>query len=138
MKCIVAGSRGSHIAETEENYRCVEWAIKNSGFDIDTLICGMATGVDSMGYKWATLNKIPILEYPANWKLHGKAAGPLRNKQMSEVADCLIAILPSRLHQSKGTKNMIEISIKKKYPIKIFYLDEILEILEKEDKCITS
>lgn len=133
MKCIIAGSRASHLPETDENFICLQWAIKDSNFDIDTVVCGMATGVDSMGYKWASENNIPIAEFPADWNKFGKSAGPLRNKQMADFADCLIALLPSRMHQSKGTKNMIEQATKKKMPTKVYYLDDILEKIEKEN-----
>ena len=49
-------------------------------------------------------NNIPILEYPANWQLHGKAAGPIRNQEMAQVANGLIAFWDGT---SRGTSHMI-------------------------------
>ena len=46
-------------------------------------------------------------QYPANWKTHGKAAGPIRNEQMANVANALIAFWDG---QSRGTANMISLA----------------------------
>lgn len=49
---------------------------------IATIIHGAANGADSLASKWAHLNAIPEQPYPAKWHLYGKAAGPIRNRQM--------------------------------------------------------
>ena len=41
----------------------------------------------------------------ADWQKYGKRAGPIRNKEMADYADTLIAFWDG---QSRGTKNMIE------------------------------
>lgn len=43
--------------------------------------------------------------FPADWGKYGKSAGVLRNKQMAEYADGLIAFWDGK---SRGTANMIE------------------------------
>lgn len=45
------------------------------------------------------------MEFPADWNAHGKAAGPIRNQQMAQEADVLIAFWDGK---SRGTKDMIE------------------------------
>ena len=45
--------------------------------------------------------------HPADWDKHGKAAGPIRNAEMAEVADALIAFWDG---QSRGTANMISLA----------------------------
>lgn len=52
--------------------------------------------------------------YPANWKLYGKRAGFLRNEQMAQNADALVAFWNG---ESRGTKNMIELA--KRYGLKM-------------------
>jgi hypothetical protein len=47
--------------------------------------------------------------FPADWKTHGKAAGPIRNRQMAKNAEALIALWDGN---SRGTKNMIETATK--------------------------
>jgi len=42
-------------------------------------------------------------EFPADWNTHGKAAGPIRNKQMAEYSDILLLIWDGK---SKGSANM--------------------------------
>lgn len=99
MRTIIAGSR------TYDDYDLLKQVIKESGFDITVVISGTAGGVDRMGEQYAKDNNLPLERFPADWNKYGKRAGYLRNRQMAEHADALIAI-----HQdnSKGTANMIE------------------------------
>lgn len=47
---------------------------------------------------------IPFKLFPADWEKYGKAAGPIRNQQMAEYGNVLLAFDRG----TKGTKNMIE------------------------------
>jgi YspA, cpYpsA-related SLOG family len=101
MKTIIAGMRDF------DDYRPVMRAIKKAaliGITIDELVCGMAPGVDTTGYFFAKMARIPIKEFPADWDGKGNAAGPIRNQQMAEYADALIAVWDGN---SKGTRDMI-------------------------------
>ena len=49
---------------------------------ITHLIYGGAPGADSLAGAWAAFNHVPALVFPAQWKLHGPAAGPIRNQKM--------------------------------------------------------
>jgi len=98
MRVIIAGSR------EVKSYDVVEEAIKESGFAISQVVSGMASGVDALGVLWAKENDVLLAEYPADWKRYGRAAGMIRNKQMSENADALVAIWDGKSH---GTQNMI-------------------------------
>ncbi len=96
-KIIIAGSR-------DYNYMFkLEELIEESGFEITEVVCGMARGVDELGFRWATLHNIPIKEFPADWNQYGKKAGPIRNKAMSEYADAAIILC---YDDSKGSLNM--------------------------------
>ena len=57
-----------------------------------------------MGDQYAKEKGLLLEVYPAEWKKYGKAAGPIRNKQMVEKADIVIAFVCER---AKGTKNLI-------------------------------
>ncbi len=104
MKTIIAGSR------TLQDAAFVEKAIEDSGFEITEVVCGMANGVDMIGAVWAMKNKIPVKKFPAHWDEFGKAAGPIRNAQMGDYAEALIAVTHAGSH---GTNHMIEYATKK-------------------------
>lgn len=69
------------------------------------IIHGDAPGADRLAECWAKNREVPYTGYPAQWKLHGKAAGPLRNKRMLEEGN------PDRVLATPGgdgTANMIK------------------------------
>ena len=70
---------------------------------ITEVVCGGARGGDTIGRLWAEDHGIPVKMFPADWSKHGRAAGPIRNQQMAEYADALVA-LPG----GKGTADMIQ------------------------------
>ena len=69
------------------------------------IISGHASGADSLGERYASEHGLKTELHPADWKAHGKAAGSIRNKEMAEVADALIAFWDGA---SRRTKNMID------------------------------
>ena len=103
MKVIVAGSR--NITDEASVFCNIEsvWFEK-----IDEIVSGTASGVDRLGERYAAERGIPVKQFPADWAAHGKAAGYMRNKQMADYADALIAIWDGR---SKGTRHMINLML---------------------------
>jgi hypothetical protein len=99
MRVIIAGSRGIN------DYQIVLDAIYESPFVIRTVISGGANGVDKLGEKWAKATKRNLEVFHANWALYKQAAGAIRNRQMAEHADALIAVWDG---VSPGTANMID------------------------------
>jgi hypothetical protein len=71
---------------------------------ISCLIEGGALGADRFARQWAINNKVFYETFSADWKTHGKAAGPIRNKRMlmEGKPECVIAF-PG----GKGTANMV-------------------------------
>ena len=65
-----------------------------------------ACGADGLGEAYAEEREFDIMYFPADWERHGKAAGFIRNTEMSKVADVLIAAWDNK---SKGTRNMIKL-----------------------------
>jgi hypothetical protein len=71
---------------------------------IDTIIHGCAPGADTWADRWATFAGRNCERYPADWRLHGRAAGPIRNAQMlAEGKPDLVVAFPG----GKGTQNMV-------------------------------
>lgn len=109
-KVIVAGSRT--ITDEEFLKRSIWSAITMfvtfslSGIEI---VSGGAKGVDKYGEKFAQETGMKCTVFPADWGAHGKAAGPMRNEQMAEYADALVAIWDG---ESRGTKHMIFTALK--------------------------
>lgn len=118
MKVVIAGSR------TIKDYALILRAILQSRFEITEVVCGCAVGVDRLGHQWAILNEIPIKEMPAQWQKHGKAAGPIRNREMAEYADAAIVVWDGK---SRGALNMIEQMNKLQKPCHIM-------VITNEDK----
>lgn len=101
MKVIVAGSR------TIKDLSTVSKAINGSGFKITELVSGTAKGVDQLGEVWATAMGIPIKRFPANWNVHGNAAGPLRNEEMAKYVGKDGGLVAIWANHSRGTEDMI-------------------------------
>ena len=80
------------------------------------IISGCARGADTLGLRYASENAFDVEEYPANWDKYGKKAGYMRNVEMAENADALIACWDGK---SKGTKHMIDIATKRNLPIRV-------------------
>ena len=102
MKVIVAGSR------TIGDLDLVEKAIADSGFKIDELVWGCAPGVDTLAKIWADNSSVPSKPFPADWIKYGrKNAGKIRNQEMANYADALVAVREAG-GKSKGTTDMIK------------------------------
>ena len=115
VKVIIAGTRYKDKANKIpfDDFKLIVEAVDRSGFEITEVVCGMAIGVDKLGEQWAIANNIPVKEMPANWNAHGKAAGPIRNRQMAEYADAAVIIWDG---VSDGSRNMVNEMIRKKKP----------------------
>lgn len=98
MKVIIAGGRDI------TDYNLVRTAYAKSGFKATEIVSGGARGVDYLGECVAKNLNIPIKVFPADWNTHGRKAGPIRNSQMANYADALVAVWDG---ESKGTANMI-------------------------------
>jgi len=114
VKVIVAGSRSITCAAF------VDRAIRQSGFEITEVVCGMAMGVDLLGKDWADEHHIPVKEMPADWRpdeKYDRGAGFRRNERMVEYAEALIAIWDGESH---GTKHMIELALEKGFQVYVY------------------
>jgi hypothetical protein len=102
VKTIIAGSR------TLADYATVETAVDDAqariGFVVtEVLSCG-GPGVDAMGERWALEHGVPVRVFHADYGRHGEEAEHVRNGQVVEQADALIAVWDG---ESPGTADMI-------------------------------
>lgn len=110
MKVLVCGSR--HFNNYEQLSTILD------GFKITGIISGKARGADTLALVYGKTLGIPCFEFPADWSLYGRRAGPIRNHQMLKEGkpDLVVAFLAPN---SRGTKHMIEISQKAGIPVEI-------------------
>lgn len=116
VKVIVAGSRSFtdlELLKEKCDYYLSDAVASN--YDIE-IVSGTAKGADKLGEEYAKKRGYHIAFFPAQWKTHGKRAGYLRNQEMADYADALIAFWDG---ESKGTKHMIDIANKKGMPVRI-------------------
>lgn len=98
MKLIIAGGRDYRL--TEEDYSLLDEIHRVRG--VTEVVCGMCSGADMDGYAWAVKNSIYVAKFYPDWDKYGKASGPIRNREMAEYGEALIAF-----KGGKGTANMI-------------------------------
>lgn len=113
-RMIVAGGR-DYSNQNIVNYYIdrVKDVCDSRGLNL-VIVCGMATGADTLGRNYAIYNGLEVLEFPADWNRYGKSAGYIRNKEMGDVADSAIVFWDGR---SKGSKLMIDIMHELKKPV---------------------
>ena len=70
-------------------------------YPITEIVSGGCRGADSFGEDYARHYQLKLTIFPADWKTHGKAAGPIRNEEMAKYADICI-LLPG----GRGTDDM--------------------------------
>jgi len=101
MKIVVAGSRNMPDAAEK-----VDSALRMSGwyYRVNVIVSGGSGNVDLAGEVWGREHGCVVRRFSADWDKHGKAAGPIRNRQMAEYSDALVAVCDG---ESKGTTNMI-------------------------------
>lgn len=115
LKVIIAGSRDfNDYIKLKNILDKFNLLIKDKGYIINQIISGTCKGADLLGERYAKENNIDIVRFPAKWNTYGKKAGYLRNLEMGEYGDILIAF---PINDSKGTYNMIDImkKLNKKY-----------------------
>lgn len=69
---------------------------------------GGARGADRWAQEWARQASVPCRTFMANWELHGRAAGPIRNRQMFDQfkPDGIVAF-PG----GPGTADMVDVGL---------------------------
>ena len=95
MKLLIAGSRSI------KHFDLSEYVDK----DVELIISGGATGVDSLAEGYADKNGVSKLILRPDYKKYGKAAPLIRNEKMVDICDKVLIIWDGR---SRGTHHTIE------------------------------
>lgn len=110
MKVVICGTRSfldGALYDDEKRRDVVDDVLVDAGVrdDVEEVVSGGADGADHAGEVWASANDVPVTVFEADWDEHGRAAGPIRNDEMVDYADFVVAIWDG---QSPGTSNTIE------------------------------
>lgn len=113
MKLAIIGGRDFN------NYKKAEKVFVNF-FDryTDTIISGGAKGADHIGKTLAESFSKEYIEFPADWEKYGKRAGFIRNSEIIENCDMVLAFWDG---ESKGTEHSLTVAKQKKKPVFIIY-----------------
>jgi len=99
MKLIIAGSRTLVLSQSR-----ITAELERAGWKPTCIISGCARGPDTAALDWAEDRGIPVERHPADWSRHGKAAGPLRNREMAQAGDALLLFWDGA---SRGSASML-------------------------------
>jgi predicted Rossmann fold nucleotide-binding protein DprA/Smf involved in DNA uptake len=112
----VVGSR------TFNNYLILELyldkIIKERNLTEVTIISGGAIGADMLGELYASKHDLPLRVFYPDWKSLGKSAGYIRNKQIVEASDLVVAF---HQNNSKGTQHTIDLA--KEYGLEVIVIN---------------
>lgn len=109
MRVLVCGGRDYSRTDTfnwlERNLRDeAAFAMGVNSFTLEALIHGGARGADEGAAEWGRSEGVNVICFPADWKKHGKAAGPIRNQRMiDEGKPDLVVAFPG----GRGTADMV-------------------------------
>lgn len=107
---IVLGVVGSRtFSDTERGFGVLDGIHRRLG--IDTVVSGGAkSGGDYVAELWAEARNIPVIVHYAQWDKYGKGAGFIRNVDIVDDSDRILAFWDGR---SKGTKHTLDTAKKK-------------------------
>lgn len=117
MKILVCGGR--HF----NNYSVLNWVMTNilSAVDVEDIeiVSGHCVGADQLGEQYAKENNLSVKIFLPDWAAYGKAAGPIRNKQMINytLQDKNSLVVAFVSPNSKGTKGTVSMAKKADIPV---------------------
>ena len=84
--------------------------------DTDEIVSGGAVGIDSYAAEYAKKNGLRLTVFLPQYELYGRAAPIVRNKEIVDYADKIVAFWDGK---SKGTLSVIKYAEKTKKPCEI-------------------
>lgn len=109
VRVIVCGSRG--FCDEKLCFETLDEVLK--GLTDIEIVSGHARGADMLGEAYGNEHGFKVRIFKADWKMYGRGAGPVRNRQMLEYAlEEEAVVIGFWDGSSKGTKNMLDIAEK--------------------------
>ena len=123
MKKRIVVCGGRNFTDVKRCYDVLDHTI-NGETEIE-IVSGHAKGADAFAEAYAKEKGIELTVFPADWARYGRAAGPMRNKEMLDYAQeanpLVIAFWDGK---SKGTGHMIGIAQKRGVEVRIVSIAE--------------
>jgi hypothetical protein len=85
---------------------------------VSLIVSGGAKGADLIGREISKRHSIELLEFIPDWENLGKSAGFIRNRQIVESSDMVLAFHDGI---SRGTQNSLDVSRQLKKPSLIWF-----------------
>ncbi len=86
---------------------------------IDVVIEGGANGADTLAREVGKELGIIVWEFKADWRKYGRAAGPIRNRQMLDEKPDRVLAFHDDLEESKGTKDTVTEARRRGIPVTV-------------------
>lgn len=113
--CIAGGRDFNDYAQLCDGMNAVKAAHYNQTIEV---ISGAARGADRLGEKWGADQGLVVRSFPPDYENnHPKQAPFIRNAEMAEEADVLVAFWDGK---SRGTRHMIGCAFKQGLEIHIY------------------
>lgn len=107
-----------------DDYEQFKSCVNGEKIKFKSIISGGARGVDTLAERYAKEIGVPLKIYWPDWTKHGKAAGPIRNRQIIENSDCVVAFWDEK---SPGTRSSLKIAEELKKQLTIFVYREAIK-----------
>lgn len=107
-----------------DDYEQFKSCVNGEKIKFKSIISGGARGVDTLAERYAKEIGVPLKIYWPDWTKHGKAAGPIRNRQIIESSDCVIAFWDEK---SPGTRSSLKIAEELEKPTTLFVYREVIK-----------
>ena len=114
MKLLIAGCRTLTLSS-----QAIYSILNNGRFRgerLTEIVSGGAKGIDTSAKEFAKYIQLPCKVFAPQWDRFGKKAGFLRNIEMANYADVLLAVWDG---ESRGTKHMISTMLDKNKPVHV-------------------
>lgn len=126
MKLAIVGSRTFNDFELLNEVVRSCFLSEFMPYHVEAIISGGAFCADAIAKRWAMINSVDTEDFKAveyfeflpDWETHGKAAGFIRNKQIVDACDMVLAFWDGK---SKGTEHTIKLARQAKTPTFIVY-----------------
>jgi len=117
---LVSGKRD--FTDYDKFYRFLDDSIRDIQDDIE-IVEGGAKGTDALAKRYAAEHGLGCREFPAQWNVHGRAAGPIRNSEMIEYLNgknCKAVFVWDG--KSRGTGDCLRKARKAGIPSKVLFV----------------
>ena len=110
----ICGSRSINNIDID---RYLDWQ------DFSEVVCGGATGVDTIAEVWAKKHGLEFVAFLPNYPVYGSKKAPLvRDREMVEYCDCLVAFWDGK---STGTLYTVAYAADYGVPYRLHVIEEL-------------